>query len=424
MRLYQNAQIASEDSPELENADVLIDGATIADVGSNLEAPDDAEVVDCEGKIILPSLFDINVHAHDPGQDAISDSAAAAIDGGVTGIVLMPNTTPTIDSGYFVETVLERGSKTPIEVLAAGAVTKGRGGEELASIAGMQKAGAPFLTDDDRAASNPQLLRRAMEYARDFGLFFVSHCEIDELSNDGVMNEGKVSYQLGLPGIAGISEEVCIERDLRIAQYTGTHVHVQHVSTERGLSIIRRFKERGGKEGFRVTCEVSPHHLIFSESDIVDYDTNLKMNPPLRTWEDNKALLDGLNNGDIDVIATDHSPHSEFEKSTDFASAPFGVTGLETALPSLYDRFIKNDFLSWNTIVKHYSAEPRRLLGKEAVSIAKGQPAEFLVFDPARKTRFTKDFMRGRSANTPFIDQELDGHVAEVVYGGNILISR
>ncbi|MEM7015549.1 MAG: dihydroorotase, partial [Verrucomicrobiota bacterium] len=379
---------------------------------------------DCKGKIILPSLFDINVHAHDPGQDAISNSAAAAIDGGVTAIVLMPNTTLAIDSGFLVETVLERGRNTPIEVIAAGAVTKGRGGEELASIAGMQKAGAPFLTDDDRPATNPQLLRRAMEYARDFGLFFVSHCEVEELSNGGVMNEGKVSYELGLAGIAAISEEVCIERDLRIAQYTGSHVHVQHVSTQRGLSIIRRFKERGGKEGFRVTCEVSPHHLILNESDIVDYDPNLKMNPPLRTKADNQALLDGLNDGVIDVIATDHSPHSEFEKNTDFASAPFGVTGLETALPSLYDRFIQNDHLSWSAIVKHYSAEPRRLLGKEAVSIAKGQPAEFLVFDPSRKTRFTKDFMRGRAANTPFLDQELDGQVTEVVYGGNILISR
>lgn len=427
MRLYQNAQIARENSPDLETADVLVDGATISEVGQQLPVPEGAEVVDCSGKIIGPGLFDLHVHGREPGQEAketISSAAAAAINGGVTGIVLMPNTEPAIDSGSLVTTVLEKGRATPIDVLTAGCITKGRKGEVMASIAGMQKAGAVFLSDDMSPVGNPQLLRRAMEYGREFGLFFASHCETPELTAGGAMNEGRASYSLGIPGIAAIGEEICLERDIRIAQYVGAHVHIQHVTTGRGMEIVRSLKNEGGKDGFRLTCEVSPHHLIFNENDIEDYDTNFKMNPPLRTREDNEQLLDGLIEGVFDVITTGHAPHTEFEKKTDFVSAPFGITGLETALVSLFHHFIKPEKFGWDVIVKRCSAEPRRLLGRDAISIEKGQPAEFFVFDPAIKTRFTKDFMRSKSHNTPFLDRELDGQVVEVVYGGDVLLRR
>lgn len=427
MRLYQNAQIASEDSPTLTQADVLVDGAIIKEVGQQMPVPDGAEVIDCAGKILLPSLYDVHIHAREPGQEGketIATCAEAAINGGVTGIGLMPNTDPPIDSGDLVRAVLDKGRATRIEVFTSGCITKGRAGLELAGIAGMKAAGVSYLTDDGSPVPNPQVLRRAMEYAKEFGLFFASHCETMELTSGGAMNEGKVSYALGIPGIAAISEECNIDRDIRIAQYVGFHIHIQHVTTGRGMETIRKFKEEGGKPGFRVSCEVSPHHLIFNENDIRDYDTNYKMNPPLRTPEDNQQLLDGLIDGVFDVIATDHAPHTEFEKNTDFSSAPFGITGLETALPSLFQHFIKPGKFGWDLLVKRYSAEPRRLMGKPAVSIAKDQPAEFVVFDPARKTRFTKDFMRSKSINTPFIDQELDGHVAEVVFGGEVLFRR
>ncbi|MFT5467707.1 MAG: dihydroorotase [Verrucomicrobiales bacterium] len=427
MRLYQNAQIARENSPDLETSDVLVDGSVIREVGQQLLVPDGAEVIDCAGKIIIPSMFDVHVHGREPGQEAketIASAAEAAINGGVTGIVLMPNTEPAIDSSSMVTTVLEKGRATPIEVLTAGCITKGRKGERMAGIAGMRRAGAVFLTDDMSPVSNPQLLRRAMEYAREFDLFFANHCEIPELSADGAMNEGRTSYSLGIPGLAAISEEICLHRDIRIAQCAGAHVHIQHVTTVRGMEMIRGLKKEGGKDGFRVSCEVSPHHLIFNERDIRDYDTNFKMNPPLRTQEDNEQLLAGLIDGVFDVISTGHAPHTEFEKNTDFVSAPFGITGLETAVVSLFHHFIKPGKFGWDVVVKHYSAEPRRLVKKKAVSIEKDQPAEFLVFDPTLKTRFTKNFMRSKSSNTPYIDQVLDGQVIEVVYGGDVLLRR
>jgi len=259
-----------------------------------------------------------------------------------------------------------------------------------------------------------------MEYANNFGLMLASHCETMELSGEGAMNEGKISYSLGIPGIPACSEEICLDRDIRLAQHTGAHVHIQHVTSGRGMRTIQRFKE----EGVRVTCEVAPHHLIFNEEDVVDFDTNYKMNPPLRTRGDNEELLQGLIDGVFDVIATDHAPHTEFEKNQDFSSAPFGITGLETALPSLYHYFIKTEKFGWDLLVKRYSAEPRRLIGLEPVSIAEGQPAELVLFNPGRKTHFTRGFMRSKSVNTPFFNRELDGMIEMVLFGGQTLIDR
>ncbi len=426
-RIYKGGEIASEDTPKLERADVLVEGGTITAVGTDLEGPKEAEVVDCSGKILLPSLFDVHIHAREPGQEGketILTCSEAAINGGVTGIVLMPNTSPNIDSGDLVRAVLQKGEACRIEVQTTGCITKNRAGEELAGIAGMKAAGVALLTDDGASVENPQVLRRAMEYAKTFDLFIASHCETMALTAGGAMNEGAVSYRLGLPGIPAISEEINLDRDIRIAQYVGTHIHLQHVTTARGMETIRRFKEQMGDDGFRVTCEVSPHHLIFNEDDIQDFDTHYKMNPPLRTAEDNELLLQGLIEGVFDVIATGHAPHTEFEKNTDFVSAPFGITGLETALPSLYHHFIKPGRLGWNVLVRRYSAEPRRLMSKEAVKIAANQPAEFIVFDPNATTLFTKEFMKSKSSNTPFLDQQLDGSIAEVVYGGEVLLRR
>lgn len=426
-RVYVGGEIASEDSPNLEQGDVLVEGGIIKAVGVGLEIPEGAEEIDCRGKVILPSFYDVHVHAREPGQEGketIATCANAAINGGITGIVLMPNTSPNIDSGDLVRAVLEKGKATAIEVETSGCITKQRAGEELAGISGMKSAGASLLTDDGSPVENPQVLRRAMEYAKNFDLFLASHCETMALTAGGAMNEGAVSYRLGLPGIPAISEEINLDRDIRIAQYTGTHIHIQHVTTTRGMNTIRRFKEEMGANGFRVTCEVSPHHLIFNEEDIQDYDTHYKMNPPLRTPEDNAGLLQGLIDGVFDVIATDHAPHTEFEKNTDFESAPFGITGLETAVPSLYHHFIKTGKFGWDLLVKRYSAEPRRLMRKEVIKIAEGHSADIVVFDPSGSTHFTKEFMKSRSTNTPFLDQQLDGSVEEVLYRGNVLLER
>jgi dihydroorotase len=354
-RLYRAALVASEYHRDPRRADVLVEGDRIIAVADTIESVEDALVIDCSGQILLPSLFDIHVHAREPGREdkeTIQSCSEAAINGGVTGMILQPNTSPAIDSASAVQNVLDiarEKSRIWPSVFTSGAITKGRKGEELAAIAGMKGRGVSYLTDDGDPVSNPQVLRRAMEYAKQFDLPLASHCEVKELSGKGSMHEGSVSYSLGLQGIPSISEEICIARDIRIAEYVGVHLHIQHVSTELGMNTIRRAKERG----IRVTCEVAPHHLIFNHEHIGNYNTHFKMNPPLRTAADNAALLRGLIEGVFDVIATDHAPHTEFEKNQDFASAPFGITGLETALPSLYHHFISQGRFGWDLIVKH-----------------------------------------------------------------------
>jgi dihydroorotase len=424
-RLYRHAQIASEDSPKLLNADVLVEADRIICVAPEITGVTDCEIIDCTGRILLPSLFDIHVHAREPGQEDkenIASCAEAAINGGVTGFVMMPNTSPAIDNAGVVRTVLESARRTRIgaTLFTTGAITKGRKGEDLAGIAAMKAAGAVMLSDDGFPVDNPQVLRRAMEYARDYDLPIASHCEVKELSGKGCMHEGKISYSLGLPGIPSISEEIGISRDIRLAEFTGVHLNIQHVTTAEGMKTIKRAKDRG----IRVTCEIAPHHLMFSQEDIGDYDTNYKMNPPLRTKEDNALLLQGLIDGWFDVIATDHAPHTPFEKRQDFASAPFGITGLETALVSLYDRFIAKSAFGWDLIVKRYSAEPRRIMKLPPVPIIEGGIADFILFNPARSTTFSRDFMKSKSINTPFINQTLQGMVERVMYRGEELLVR
>lgn len=421
---FKGGQIASEDSPELERQDVLVEDGKILRLGLEVKAPEAAEVVECEGCVLAPAMFDMHVHAREPGREdkeTIASCSEAAINGGVTGLILMPNTLPAIDSGGLLQSVLDiAAEKSRIPIWQAGCITKGRLGKELAGIAGMKNKGAPLLTDDGSSIADSMVLLRAMEYSKRFDLMLAMHCEVKELSGKGAMNEGAVSYRLGVPGIPACSEEICLDRDIRLAQYTGAHVHIQHVSSARGMETIRRFKE----EGVRVTCEVSPHHLIFNEEHIGDYDTHYKMNPPLRTAEDNELLLKALIDGVFDVIATDHAPHTEFEKNSDFASAPFGITGLDTAVVSLYHHFVKAGVFGWDLLVKRYSAEPRRLSHLDPVSIIEGGTAEFIVFDPNRKTRFSKEFMQSKSSNTPFLDQELDGQIISVVKDGELLLNR
>jgi dihydroorotase len=425
-RLFRHAHIAREDSPELLRADVLVEAGSIAAVESSIDSIDDAEVIDCTGCILLPSLFDMHVHAREPGREEREDihtCSEAAIHGGFTGMVLAPNTLPAVDSAGAVQNVLDtirEKSRIWQSVLTAGAITKGRKGEELAGIAGMKARGVAYLTDDADAVANPQVLRRAMEYARQFELPIASYCDVKELSGRGTMHEGRVSYALGLPGIPAISEEIAIARDIRLAHYTGVHLHIQHVSTREGMETICRAKERG----IRVTCEVTPHHLLFNHEHLGNFNTQYKVYPPLRTEEDNAALLDGLRRGCFDVMVTDHAPHTEFEKNQDFASAPFGITGLETALPALYQHFIKPGKMGWDVVVKRFSAEPRRLMKQDVVALRSGSSADFVVFNPQRESTFTREFIRSKSINTPFFNQSLEGRVERVIYRGKELLAR
>jgi dihydroorotase len=425
MLLIRNARIASEDSPSLPEGDVLIEKGVIRSVGKTLDAPKEAKVIDAKGRIVMPAMFDAHVHFREPGQESketIQTGTESAINGGITGVVMMPNTKPAIDSAPVVRMVLDSAAKhSRIPVYTSGCITKDRAGKELAGIDGMRGLGVKMLTDDGDSVADPAVLMRAMQYASEFGMFFASHCEVPELAGPRALNEGVVSYRLGLKGTPAAAEEIIIDRDIRLAHATGAHIHLQHVSSKIGMETIRWWKERGD---VKVTAEVAPHHLLFTEEDIGDYDTHYKMNPPLRTKADTEALLQGLIDGVFDLIATDHAPHTPFEKSQDFVSAPNGVTGLDTALVSLFHHFVATGKFGWDLVIKRYSAEPRRLMGLDAVPVEEGKPANLILFNPEGETTFTAAFMKSKSQNTPFLDKTLKGRVDLVVLGNEVLLER
>jgi dihydroorotase len=423
--LLQNARIASESSPGLLSADVLIIDGIIKKVAPGISAPADTKVIDCQNQILLPAFFDAHVHFREPGQEQkenIATGSEAAINGGITGVVMMPNTSPAIDSGASVTSVLASAAKNSrIPIYTSGCVSKGREGKELAGIDGMRAAGVLMLTDDGDTTINSSLLYRAMQYASEFGMFFASHCEVPELAGPRALNDGPTAYKLGIHGSPACAEEIIIDRDIRLAHTTGAHIHIQHVSSKMGMETIRWWKSRGD---VKVTAEVSPHHLLFTDEHIGDFDTHYKMNPPLRTKADNEGLLEGLLDGTFDFIATDHAPHTPFEKSQDFVSAPNGITGLDTAVVSLYHHFIKEGKFGWDTLVKKYSAEPRRLMSLDVPTITEGQPANLTLFNTEATSTFTKDFMKSKAQNTPFLDKTLSGRIDLVVLGDEILLER
>jgi len=425
MLLIQNARIASEDSPTLPVADVLISKGKISQMGSGLKAEEGMRVIDARGRILMPAMFDAHVHLREPGfesKETIASGTEAAINGGITGVVMMPNTNPAIDSATVVANVLDIAKRTArIPVYTSGCVTKGRHGKELAGIDGMRMLGVKMLTDDGDTTGDPSVLFRAMQYATELGMFFASHCEVPELAGPRALNEGVTSYRLGIMGSPACAEEIIIDRDIRLAHATGAHIHLQHVSSKLGMETIRWWKSRGD---VKVTAEVSPHHLLFNEEDIGDFDTNYKMNPPLRTKADNAGLLEGLIDGVFDMIATDHAPHTRFEKSQDFVSAPNGITGLDTALVSLHHHYVARGIFGWDLLVKRYSAEPRRLMGLPVPTIAVGQDVDLILFDPEAESTFSAEFMKSKSINTPFIDQTLKGRVDLVMLGNDVLLER
>jgi dihydroorotase len=423
--LFHRVLVATESAPPRE-ADVLIEGGEIRGVEergfAKGELPPGARLIEGGGrKVLLPGCFDAHVHLREPGKvaaETIASGTEAAINGGITGLVAMPNTTPAIDTGAMVQNVLDIARGTArIPLWVSGAITKGREGTELASIAAMKSAGAVMITDDGDPVENPQVLRRAMEYARDFDVMLASHCETKALSGPAAIHDGRHAYKLGLFGTPALSEEICLARDCRLAQFTRARLHIQHVSTVRGMRTIERYKH----EGVAVTCEVTPHHLLFIDEDIGDYDTNYKMNPPLRTPEDRAGLLEGLKHGVFDCIATDHAPHTDFEKMREFVAAPNGITGLDTALVSLYHHFIRDGRFGWDLLVTRYSAQPRRLVGLPPAVIGAGHRADCVLFDPGATTTFSRAGMKSQSSNTPFLGKTLDGAVEMVVLGESVL---
>ena len=386
--------------------------------------PAESRVIDGTGRILLPGLYDLHAHLREPGREdseTIATGVEAALAGGFTGLTAMPDTAPPVDNGGLVHSLREIAARTarfPIEV--AGCITKGRLGQELAEIGEMQSRGAVMITDDPEPVVNPQVLRRALQYARGLNMLVATTCDVQELSGQGAMHDGPVSYRLGLPGMHPCAEEIGIARDLRLAQSCGSRIHIRGVSTARGVEAIRRYKS----EGVAVTVEAFPHHLLFTDEAVGDYDTLYKVKPPLRPEADRLAVLQAVREGVIDVLATDHTPHTWSEKTRDFGSAAFGMTGLATALPAIHHYLIAPGLLSWETLVERFSAAPRRLLGLEVPVITEGAAVNAVLFDPAASVTFTPQALRSRSHNTPFVNQTLIGSVIWVALGKEVLVDH
>lgn len=404
--------------------DVLVEDGVIARVGRDLPL-DGAELVEVKrGWIVAPGLIDLHVHLREPGQEhkeTIATGAAAAVAGGFTAMACMPNTDPVNDHAGITQFILKKAAEANLaRVYPIGAVSIGSRGEQLAELGDQKAAGCVGFSDDGRPVATALLMRRALEYAGMLGVPIVDHCEDPSLKGDGVAHEGYVASALGLRGIAGVAESLMVERDVSLAELTGAHVHICHMSARQSLRAVRDGKARG----VRVTCEVAPHHFTLTDAALdgaVKYDTNLKMNPPLREEADRDAMLDGIADGSVDVIATDHAPHHADEKLVEFDRAPFGITGLETAVPLVFDRLVHAGRISVTRAIELLSANPARIFNLPGGSLAEGSPADIVVLDPDRRVTIDAARQRTKSRNTPFHGWELRGGVALTLVAGRIV---
>ena len=416
--LLKNAHVV-DPSAELDGVvDVLIENDRIAQVGEGLAA-EGAEVLDLSGKYLFPGLVDMHVHLREPGFETKGDIAsetAAAAKGGFTGVCAMPNTDPVTDNGVVVEYVKSvAASKGHCRVYPSGAMSKGLKGEVIAEMGDMVEHGCVAFTDDGCGVQDSGMMRRAMDYGKMFGKTFMVHCQDNGLVGGGQINEGVVSTKRGLLGWPAAGEEVEIARDIAIAELTGAKLHIQHISTAKGLDMVRAAKAKG----LPVTCEVTPHHLFLTEECIDEtYDTCFKVNPPLRTAADAEALIEGVVDGSIDAVVTDHAPHADWEKAREFELAPFGMTGLETSLALIYTNLVKTGKIDFARLVDLMSVEPRRILGVEPVSIAAGNLADITVFDPEQTWTVREEDFASHAKNSGFKGAELCGRATDVFVGG------
>lgn len=414
-------------------SDVLVKDDRIIEIGSSLQEQDvlvklkgkdirEIIQVDGEGKYLFPGLVDVHVHLREPGQEDkedITSGSRAAVRGGFTSILAMANTSPIIDQRALVEFVRLQGQRAGMaRVYPIAAVTKGFKGEELAEMMDIIDGGAVGFSDDGKGIQNPEIMRLALEYAKMTGCPIISHCEDNNLAGKGVMRRGKTSARLGLPGIPASAESVMIARDIILTAETGGKIHFAHVSTKKSVEMIRWAK----KEGLDVTAEVNPHHLILSDEDVKLTDTSYKVNPPLPSREDQEALLEGLLDGTIDILATDHAPHTWEEKARPFQEAPFGINGLETSLAAVWHHLVKPGQLTADRLVELWSLNPARRFRVTGGTLRPGSPADMLLFDPYYKEIICNDTMESKAQNTPFLNQELQGFPVMTWIEGKLLM--
>lgn len=416
--LIKNARVVDPAVGLDEVVDILIDGETIARIGHELPE-EGAVILDREGSVVVPGLVDVHVHLREPGQEykeTIETGTAAAAHGGFTAICSMPNTIPTTDNAATLDFVIEQAKKAGhCRVHPSGACTKGLKGESLSEMGDMAAHGAVAFTDDGRGVQDAGMMRRVMDYAKMFNCVVMSHCQDEALVGPGQVNEGAVSTRLGMAGWPGAGEELQISRDIALSELTGCPIHIQHITTARGVEIVREGKARG----IQVTCEATPHHLVLNEDDLTStYDTNLKMNPPLRTSDDNKAIIEGLKDGTIDCIVTDHAPHAAHEKAREFELAPFGMTGLETSLGVILTYLVGPGHIDYNRLVELMAIRPREILGVDPVKIEEGGVADLTIFDPNADWTVRADDMCSKSKNSGFLGYELKGRATDVFVGG------
>ncbi|MEZ0230234.1 MAG: dihydroorotase [Planctomycetota bacterium] len=403
--------------------DVLIEDGLIRALAPGLgtSSREYARVIDARGLVVTPGLVDMHVHLREPGneeEETIASGSAAAVAGGFTSVAAMPNTDPAVDNEAAAEFQVNQGrSAAKARVYPIGAITKGRKGEELAEMGGMVRGGAVAFSDDGSPVANAEVMRRGLLYAKMFDKTIIDHAEDPDLAGKGVMHAGLVSMILGLAGKSSASEEVMVARDITLAEITGAKLHIAHVSTRGSVELVRRAKARGTK----VTCEAAPHHFSLTDEAVRSFDPNFKMNPPLRTADDVQAIIDGLKDGTVDAIASDHAPHSHEAKSVEFQDAPNGVLGLETNVPVAYTRLVEERGLSLARLVELMSTGPARILGIPAGTLSPGSAADVTVLDLETPWVIDVDAFRSKSRNCPFGGWSVRGRAIYTLVGGKVV---
>ncbi len=415
--LFRNILVISPLEKINEHRHVWLRDGQIVHCASTMPEPDvQTQIVDATDLVAAPGLFDMHVHLREPGQthkETIQSGTAAAANGGFTGIVCMPNTEPAIDSLPVLEYIQKRAADSIVDVHACATISKAREGKELSGMQSLAEAGAVMFSDDGSCVESAEMMRRAFEFAGSIDALLTQHCEEHSMTKGFAMHEGRVSAALGLKGYPSVAEDIIIARDILLAEYCGNRrYHAAHISTQGATRLIREAKARGQ----RVSCEVAPHHFVLTDEAVKRYNTNAKMNPPLRTQKDIEAILQALADGVIEVIATDHAPHTEGEKNVEFDLAPNGIVGLETSLALSLTHLVHTNVLSLEQLVEKMSINPRRLLGLPQASLIEGSEANLCIFHPSEEWTVQPQRFLSKSRNTPFADTPLKGKVRWVFH--------
>ncbi len=423
----KNGRLVDPASGKDETLDFLIVDGRFEKIGHSVPSDSSAQMVELKNKIVVPGFIDMHVHLREPGfehKETIESGCASAARGGFTAVCCMPNTNPCIDDESVVRYIHEKAKsvcKGIVDVYPIAAATKGREGKELSPMAELAHAGAVGFTDDGAPISSPEVMRRALEYSSMYGLVVIQHAEESSMTHGGCMNEGFISTRLGLPGIPHVAEELMIARDIILLRYVpNARYHVAHISTHGSLDHIRRAKA----ERLNVTCEVTPHHFTLTDDAVAGFDTNTKMNPPLRTKEDVLALKEGLKDGSIDAIVTDHAPHTIDEKEVEYTEAPFGIVGLETAVGLAITELVEQGYLSLYQLVERFSTAPRRICSLPPIRIEEGEPANLTFIDPLTEWTVNTQSFKSKSKNSPFNGRKLKGKSIGIFNNGQMLLSQ